>query len=132
VGKPAAKLGDQVLGTDIHIVMTPSPGGPVPTPTSLPFNGKLTEQCSTSVLVAGSGAATVGSVALNTPPHIPPAPGTFSNPPTNRGTVLAGSPTVLINGKPAARVGDKVLTCADPVPQPNGVIQGSCNVLIGP
>jgi uncharacterized Zn-binding protein involved in type VI secretion len=132
MGRPAARLGDEVLGTDTHIVMVPSPGGPVPTPTPLPFSGKLAEQCSSTVLIAGCGAATVGSVALNTPPHVPPAPGTFNNPPTNRGTVLAGSPTVLINGKQAARVGDKVMTCADPVPAANGVIQGECTVLIGP
>jgi uncharacterized Zn-binding protein involved in type VI secretion len=132
VGKPAAKLGDQVLGTDTHIVMVPSPGGPVPTPTPLPFSGKLAEQCSTTVLIAGCGAATIGSVALNTPPHVPPAPGTFGSQPANRGTVVEGSTTVLINGKGAARVGDKVLTCADPVPAPNGVIQGGGTVQIGP
>lgn len=32
VGKPAAKQGDRVVGVDTHIVMIPSPGGPVPTP----------------------------------------------------------------------------------------------------
>lgn len=132
MGKPAAKLGDQVLGTDTHIVMVPSPGGPVPTPTPLPFSGKLAQQCSTTVLIAGCGAATVGSIALNEPPHVAPAPGTFANQPTNQGTVQAGSPTVLINGKPAARAGDKVLTCADPAPMPNGVITCESTVLIGP
>lgn len=132
MGKPAAKLGDMVLGTDNHIVMVPSPGGPVPTSTPLPFSGKLAEQCSTTVLIAGCGAATVGSVALNVPTHVAPAPGNFSIPPTNRGTVQEGSTTVLINGKGAARAGDKVLTCADPVPALNGVIQGQCTVLIGP
>jgi uncharacterized Zn-binding protein involved in type VI secretion len=132
MGRPAAKLGDEVLGTDVHIVMVPSPGGPVPTPTPMPFSGKIVEECSTTVLIAGCGAATVGSVAINTPPHVPPGPGTFAHPPDDRGTVTQGSPTVLVDGKPAARVGDKVLTCADPVPLPNGVIAGECTVLIGP
>ncbi|MFG1648174.1 PAAR domain-containing protein [Amycolatopsis sp. NPDC049252] len=132
MGKPAAKLGDAVLGTDLHIVMVPSPGGPVPTSTPLPFSGKLAQQCSTNVLIGGRGAATVGSVALNVPPHVVPAPSTFAHPPADRGTVVEGSTTVLINGKGAARVGDKVLTCADPAPAPNGTIQGGGTVQIGP
>ncbi len=57
----------------------------------------------------------VGSTADNTPPHLPTAPGTsFQRPPANKGTVQQGSPTVKINGKPAARHGDKALTCNDP------------------
>ncbi|WP_410586160.1 PAAR domain-containing protein [Amycolatopsis sp. lyj-23] len=132
MGKPAAKQGDQVTGVDTHVVLVPSPGGPVPTPTPLPFTGRIAQGCCPTVLVEGRPAATAGSVALNVPPHIPPAPGSFPRPPDNRGTVLAGSPTVLIGGKPAARVGDKVLTCADPVPAPNGTIVGTGTVHIGP
>ncbi|WP_410574421.1 PAAR domain-containing protein [Amycolatopsis sp. cmx-4-61] len=131
MAKPAAKMGDQVVATDTHIVMVPSPGGPVPTPIQLPFAGKITGQCSTNVLIAGKGAAVAGSTAVNVPPHVPPG-GTFQKPPDNRGTVLGGSPTVLINGKPAARVGDKVTTCNDPAPLPKGVIVGGGTVLIGP
>ena len=41
--KPIAKEGDQVVGTDTHIVMIPSPGGPVPTPLPHPFVGQLDE-----------------------------------------------------------------------------------------
>jgi uncharacterized Zn-binding protein involved in type VI secretion len=133
MGAPAAKLGDGVVGVDTHIVMVPAPGGPVPTPVQLPFNGKITENCSTNVLIAGAGAATAGSVALNTPAHVPPAPATFNAPPPdNRGTIIGGSPTVLINGKPAARAGDKAITCNDPVPLPAGVVEASSTVLVGP
>ena len=32
MGQPAAKQGDQIVATDTHIVLVPSPGGPVPTP----------------------------------------------------------------------------------------------------
>ncbi|PRY39061.1 PAAR domain-containing protein [Umezawaea tangerina] len=131
MGKPAAKMGDQVVGTDVHVVLVPSPGGPVPTPMSLPFSGKIVGGCCATVLVGGRPAATAGSTAVNAPPHVPPS-GSFSAPPTNRGTVLGGSPTVLIGGKPAARVGDRVMTCNDPAPLPNGVVQGGGTVLIGP
>ena len=131
MGPSAAKLGDAVTGTDTHVVMVPSPGGPVATPTPFPFNGKITGGCSGNVLIGGRGAATVGSTATNVSPHVP-AQGTFSVPPTNRGTIAKGSPTVLINGKPAARTGDQVLCCNDPAPAPTGAVQATGTVLIGP
>lgn len=129
MGVPAAKLGDKVLGTDTHIVMVPSAVGPVPTPTPMPFAGTIASGCSTDVLIEGKPAAVVGSVAVNQPPHVPTG-GPFQVPPTNQGTVLAGSPTVLVNGKPAARHGDKVNTCNDPVPAPNGTIVATGQVLV--
>jgi uncharacterized Zn-binding protein involved in type VI secretion len=130
MGKPAAKLGDKVVGTDIHIVMMPSPAGPVPTPTPMPFSGTITDGCSTDVLIEGKPAAVVGSKAVNMPPHVP-AGGPFQKPPNNMGTILTGSPTVLINGKPAARAGDTVNTCNDPAPAPTGTIVAIGQVLIG-
>ena len=39
MGQPAAKQGDQMTAVDMHIVMVPSPGGPVPTPLPHPFMG---------------------------------------------------------------------------------------------
>jgi uncharacterized Zn-binding protein involved in type VI secretion len=126
-----AKMGDKVIGTDIHIIMVPSPGGPVPTPTPNPCNGTITGGCSTNVMIGGQPAAVVGSTATNAPPHIP-AGGPFQIPPTNQGTVMMGSPTVLINNKPAARAGDQVMTCNDPAPAPTSVIQAVGTVMIGP
>lgn len=129
-GSPAAAFGDQVVGTDTHIVMMPSAGGPVPTPVALPFAGPLTQGCCPSVLITGRPAATEGSVALNTPPHIPPA-GVFRTPPDNRGTVSRGSATVFIGGRPAARAQDPATTCNDPtVPHTSRVVATS-TVLIG-
>lgn len=127
---PAAKQGDKVTGTDTHIVLVPTPGGPVPTPTPLPFNGTITGGCSTDVFIAGMPAAVVGSTATNAPPHLPPN-GTFANPPTNQGTVSKGSATVFINGKPAARAGDPVMTCNDPAPAPTSQIIAAGTVDIG-
>lgn len=130
MGKAAARMGDGVNGTDVHVIMVPSPTGPVPTPTPLPFVGTITDGCSQNVLIGGQPAAVLGSGVVNNPPHLPTG-GVFQNPPTNRGTILAGSATVLINGKPAARQGDTVLTCADPAPAPNGVVRAAGTVLIG-
>jgi uncharacterized Zn-binding protein involved in type VI secretion len=130
--QPAARQNDPVTGSDVHILLVPSPGGPVPTPTPLPFTGQLMTSLSTDVLINGLPAAVQGSVAQNMPPHIAPPPATFSKPPTNQGTVVTGSPTVLVNGKPLARLGDPVLTCNDPVDAPVATIAaGSPDVLVG-
>jgi uncharacterized Zn-binding protein involved in type VI secretion len=130
--QPAARQNDPVIATDTHILLVPSPGGPVPTPTPLPFSGKLMTGLSPDVLIDGLPAATKDSIAQNMPPHIAPPPASFSKPPTNTGRVLMGSPTVLVNGKPLARVGDQVLTCNDPADLPAGTITaGSTDVLVG-
>ena len=134
MGQPAARQGDQVVGTDIHMVAVPAPPGPpVPTPLPHQFAGPLLQSLSTDVLIDGLPAATIGSVAMNQPPHFPTPPGvSFVVPPTNQGTVLNGSTTVFIDGKPAARTGDPVLNCNDPVPAPTGtIVGGSTTVMIG-
>ncbi len=132
MGAPAAKQGDQVVAVDMHIVMVPSPGGPVPTPLPHPFSGLLDGNLSSNVKIQGQPAATVGSSASNQPPHLPTPPGTsFQIPPTNKGTITMGSSTVLINQKPAARAGDPVQTCADPAPNPAGKVIAVSTVLIG-
>ena len=133
MGQPAAKQGDQVVATDTHIVLVPSPpGAPVPTPLPHSFSGKLDGGLSADVRILGLAAATVGSTATNAPPHLPTPPGTsFQKPPANRVKVQAGSASVRINGKPAARNGDKVLTCNDPVDLPVGTIVAAGTVRIG-
>jgi len=130
---PAARQTDPVLATDTHVVAVPAPTGSVPTPLPHPFSGTLQTSVSTDVLINGLGAATVGSVAVNQPPHVPTPPGvSFLRPPSNRGTVQVGSATVQINGQPAARLGDPVRTCNDPVDLPVGTITGgSPDVQIG-
>lgn len=132
MGQPAAKQGDQVVAIDVHVVLVPSPGGPVPTPLPHPFSGILDGSLSSSVTIGGLAAATVGSTATNTPPHVPTPPGTaFQVPPSNQATVQTGSATVTIDGRPAARNGDTALTCNDPQDLPAGKVVAAGTVLIG-
>jgi len=130
MGQPAAKQGDKIMATDTHILMIPSPGGPVPTPTPMPFNGTLLTDLSTDVFIEGKPAATVNSIAINQPIHIP-AGGPFQKPPSNQGKILVGSTGVFINGKPAARQGDMAMTCNDPVDMPIGQVVAVGTVFIG-
>jgi len=127
MGMPAAKQGDQVLATDTHLIQPPAPGPPVPTPH--PFVGMIDGGLSSNVNIMGMPAATQNSTATNTPAHIPIG-GTFVKPPTNKATIMMGSPTVMINNKPAARNGDTALTCNDPVDQPLGKVVAVSTVLI--
>ena len=132
MGQPAAKQADRIVANDIHIVMVPSPGGPVPTPTPHPFNGIISGGLSTDVLIEGMPAATVGSTATNTPPHIPIGGPSFQVPPSNQGRIIIGSTNVLVNGKQAARAGDTAMTCNDPAELPVGkVVSTTTSVLIG-
>lgn len=130
MGKPAAKQGDQVVATDTHIVMIPTPGGPVPTPLPHPFIGQLDGDLSSDVKIEGKPAAVVGSTATNMPSHIPQG-GPFQKPPANQGKIMLGSNTVLINGKGAARMGDTAQTCNDPSDLPVGQVIAVSQVLIG-
>ena len=128
MGQPAAKQGDRVTATDIHLIQPPGPTSPVPVPH--PFSGIIDGGLSGDVKIEGRAAATVSSTATNTPPHIPQG-GTFVIPPKNRATIIKGSLTVRINGKPAARSGDTALTCNDPVDMPVGQVVAQGTVRIG-
>ncbi len=129
MGQPAAKQGDRVVAVDTHIVIVPAaPPAPLPHP----FSGIISGGLSGDVRIMGLPAATVDSTADNVPPHIPTPPGTaFQRPPPNRATITMGSPTVMINGKPAARSGDVATTCNDPVDLPAGTVIATGTVFIG-
>jgi uncharacterized Zn-binding protein involved in type VI secretion len=132
MGQPAAKQSDIIQAIDTHIVMVPTPGGPVPTPTpGHPFNGMIDGNLSSDVKIMGLPAATVGSTGTNQPPHIPIGGPSFQIPPTNQATIIIGSATVLINGKQAARNGDTANTCNDPAPLPVGTVIATGTVMIG-
>ena len=121
------------MATDTHIVMVPAPPGPpIPTPAPHPFMGTIDARVSSNVNIMGKPAAVVGSMASNAPAHMPAPPGNaFQKPPSNKAKIQLGSATVNINGKPAARNGDKALTCNDPVDQPIGQVIAVGTVTIG-
>jgi len=130
-GQPAAKQGDIVQSIDMHFVMVPSPGGPIPTPLPHPFVGQISGGLSSNVRIMGMPAATLNSTATNQPQHIPIGGPSFQIPPTNQATITMASMTVKINGKGVARTGDQARTCDDVNPSPHGVVIAVGNVLVG-
>lgn len=128
MGQPAAKQGDRITATDMHLIQPPGPTSPVVVPH--PFSGLIDNGLSSNVNIEGRPAATLNSTATNTPPHIPQG-GSFVKPPTNQAQIVRGSATVLINNKPAARAGDTALTCNDPVDLPVGTVVAQSTVFIG-
>ena len=99
------------------------------TPTPLPFDGILDGNLSPNVLVSitrGDGDST----ATNTPRHV--GPGHVVRPPAEQpGVVVAGSATVFINKRAAARDSDAAKTCNDPVDLPVGHVVASSTVIVG-
>ncbi|WFE21256.1 PAAR domain-containing protein [Solwaraspora sp. WMMD937] len=132
MGQFAAKQGDRVNATDIHVVMVPGAPAPTPTPLPHPFTGIINGGLSADVKIMGKPAAVAGSTAENTPAHVPTAPGTsFQKQPSNTATLEGGSATVRINGKPAIRSGDLASTCNDPQDLPSGAVLAAGTVTIG-
>jgi uncharacterized Zn-binding protein involved in type VI secretion len=128
MGTPAAVMGDRINAVcAIHLLPGPL-GAPMPSP-PLPFSAPLLQGVATKVLIAGKPAAVAGSSGFNTPPHVGLHPSDpFMVPPQQRGTVVMGSTTVLIEGKPAARTGSPCTVCAG---LPGQLAGTAATVLIG-
>jgi len=100
MGQPAARLGD------MHTCPMQTPAVPSPIPH---VGGPITGPGVANVLIANVPASVVGDVAVCTGPP---------------DTIVKGSATVVIGGRPAARLGDTTVH--------GGVITVGCpNVLIG-
>jgi uncharacterized Zn-binding protein involved in type VI secretion len=129
MGTPAAVMGDRISAScAIHMIPNPASGAPQPSP-PLPFSAPLLQGLATKVLIGGKPAAVQGSSGLNTPPHVglhPTDP--FMVPTQQQGTVVMGSTTVLIEGKPAARTGATCVVCAG---LPGQLVGSAATVLIG-
>jgi uncharacterized Zn-binding protein involved in type VI secretion len=94
----------------------------------MPFSAPLLMGLATKVLIGGKPAAVMGSSGLNTPPHVGlHASDPFMAPPTQQGRVMVGSPTVLIEGKPAARTGSPCVMCMG---LPGQLVGSAATVLI--
>jgi uncharacterized Zn-binding protein involved in type VI secretion len=128
VGKPVAKKGDRVTATDTHLVI-PAGGGP-PVPTPLAYDGDIKQDLCASVFSERRAVAVVGSTSVMTPGHVA-APGSFTDPPSNQGHVIVGSPTVYAERKALARDGDVARTCNDPTDLPVGKVVASGSVYSG-
>lgn len=130
MGQPVAKEGDRVTATDTHIVLVPSPAGPVPTPLPSPFVGVIDGALSPTVKADDKPVATDGSTATNQPAHVP-AGGSFQVPPSNRATILAPAGSVFADGRVLAKNGDTAMTCNDPADLPIGKVIAVSTVLVG-
>ena len=84
----AAKFGDPVAGIDCHMVMVPSPAGPVPTPLPHPFIGVVFDPLGAAIgaamdaIFGGGGPVIVNlmptgntGTEVKNIPHIPTPPG---------------------------------------------------------
>jgi uncharacterized Zn-binding protein involved in type VI secretion len=125
---PAARMSDNTLHDAPHCHAPIHPPAPTPTPVPhppIPFPILLA--CVPTVMISNLPAATLGSQTgpCMVPPCIPAGPG----------MVAKGSMSVMIGGKPAARIGDLVAwaSCVAPIPSPTGKIlpPGAPTVIIG-
>jgi RHS repeat-associated protein len=122
---------DPVLGVDTHIVLVPSPAGPVPTPLPSPFTGMVLDPAGlamnaafggSTVLVNSLPATHCGTAVKNMPPHLP-VPGPFAKGKLDDDAkLLFGALNVNINGTLAVRLGDIALSCNDPVRMPTSTV----------
>ena len=145
MGQPAAKQNDQLVSDGTSQVWVQPPGGPPPPPVVTPFNynGLLDGALSENVFVNGKAVATVDSTATNLiPPSLQPnvtSVGIVLSTVDNTGTVTTGSGRVFINGKTAARNGDKAKTWDYSTPPSpgtpkeieNATIIATSNVFVG-
>lgn len=129
MGEPAAVMGDQVIGTCmIHLIPNPTSGVPQPG-TPFPFSAPLVQSVAASVLIGGKPAVVMGSTGYNTPPHVGLHPADpFVVPTTQIGSVVAGSATVLLENRPAAKTGSACVMCGG---APGQLVGTAANVLVG-
>ncbi len=129
MAEPAAVMGDRITATcAVHQVPNPASGVPQPAP-PLPFSAPLLQGLAPTVQIGGKPAAVTGASGYNTPPHVGlHATDPFMVPTMQVGTVVAGSATVLFEGKPAAKTGSTCTVCAG---LPGQLVGTAATVLIG-
>jgi RHS repeat-associated protein len=131
---------DPVLGVDIHIVLVPTPAGPVPTPVPMPFVGMVFDPVGLAIGAAigmatggGPGLVLVNSMPVTnagtnvtnmlTMPHLPvPGVAFAKGLPGNDAELFFGSLNVNLAGSLGVRLGEIALSCSDPVRLPTSVV----------
>lgn len=134
--EPAAKQGDIIKSDVISQVWVQSGSSPQLVPFT--YAGPIKDQLSSNVRIMGKLAATKGSTATNSPSLKEQIPSVLSQV-NDTGTIITGSSSVFINGKQAARNGDKAeiwdySTGSSPgIPKlkPNAKVGASGSVFIG-
>ncbi len=127
MGQPAARLSDKVLQEAPHCHAPIHPAALVPTPVPHPALPLpiLTGSPNVQIGKLAAARATDTTKICTLPSCVPGGPG----------MIAKASATVMINGLPAARVGDMTshLACIAPIPSPTGTIipPGCLTVLIG-
>jgi hypothetical protein len=115
---PAAKHFDPVLGVDIHIILIPTPVGPVPTPLPHPFVGIIMDPfdyapiIGATVMVNNIPRAQAGTAGIAVPPHIPMG-GPFAKPPGNECEMFMGSTIVEVDGDAFSYLALPAISCHD-------------------
>ena len=124
----AARMKDKAKHDAPHCHAPIHPAAPTPTPAPHPSAmPQIMMGCSMNVKIQNESAATMTSQTepCKLPSCVPAGPG----------MIMLGSMTVMVNGKPAARVDDLVLfpSCVAPIPSPTGKIMapGATKVQIG-
>lgn len=113
-----AKQFDIIIGVDTHIVMIPTPGGPVPTPLPHPFIGIVFDPITfvpivgSSIWANGLPRGLGGTKVKNAVPHIPMG-GPFQKPPMNEGEIQMGNLTIIAEWQFCSFSGMPAYTCQD-------------------
>lgn len=109
---------DPVIGIDVHIVLIPTPAGPVPTPLPHPFIGLMLNPLDwipffNSIRINYMPAAGVASNAMNAPPgHIPQGGPWMKGTVGNEAMIMLGSSNTTGGGKLMAIGPMIVLSCS--------------------
>jgi RHS repeat-associated protein len=108
---------DPILGVDVHIVLIPTPAGPVPTPIPHPHVGMIMDPfdyvpiVGSTLYVNNMIKASAGTAGLLIPPSHIPMGGPFAPPPGNESEMFMGSATVDAEGDPFSFLGCPVISC---------------------
>ena len=123
-------MGDKILGQcALHFIPNPASGVPQPGP-PMPFSAPLVVGLVPTVQIGGKPVAVIGSNGLNTPPHVGlhPTGDPFFLPPSQQGTVVTGSLTVVAGGQPMATTSSQVTMCGS---VPGTPVSTVANVAVG-